>query len=67
MKQFIFYYILLVDNKILLDSPFGSEKVIIHCYNSTQDGQTCTNVLDFPDTIEIGSLDGLTLCCPDIN
>ena len=29
MKQFIFYYILLIDNKIFLDSPFGSEKVVI--------------------------------------
>ena len=27
--QFIFYQILLIDNKIFLDSPFGSEKVVI--------------------------------------
>ena len=29
MKQFIFYEILLIDDKIFLDSPFGSEKVVI--------------------------------------
>ena len=29
MKQFIFYQILLIDNKIFLDSLFGSEKVVI--------------------------------------
>ena len=29
MKQFIFYKILLIDNKIFLDSPSESEKVAI--------------------------------------
>ena len=28
MKQFIFCLILLIDNKIFLGSPFGSEKVV---------------------------------------
>ena len=29
MKLYIFYQILLIDNKTFLDSPFGSEKVVI--------------------------------------
>ena len=29
MKQFTFYQILLIDNKIFLDSSFGSDKVVI--------------------------------------
>ena len=28
MKRFIFYTILLINNKIFSDSPFGSEKVV---------------------------------------
>ena len=28
MKQFIFHQVLLIDNKIFLDNPVGSEKVV---------------------------------------